>query len=86
MVWVPPIVIVFCICLVFATICPEHLFADESQSIEQNAIQIVNKEVEALGLKLSDWKPETAENDQPPVVRPPFKFLHADTMKHLLRG
>lgn len=56
------VIIVFWFFFVFGTIGPGHLFASEAQSIEENAIQIANKEVEALGLKLSYWKPpETGE-------------------------
>jgi hypothetical protein len=55
-------VIVFWFLCVFGTMWPEHMSASEGQSSEGNAIQTANKEVEALRLKLSDWKPETGEN------------------------
>jgi hypothetical protein len=64
MVCVHRMVLVFWFLCVFGTMWPEHMFAIEGQSIEGNAIQIANKEVEALGLKLPDWKPETGETIQ----------------------
>jgi hypothetical protein len=51
------VIIVFCFSFVSGISLTEHMSASEGQSIEEDAIQIANKEVEALRLKLSYWKP-----------------------------
>jgi hypothetical protein len=54
--------VIYWFLLVFGTIWPGHLFASGAHSIEGNAIQIANKEIEAHGVQLSYWKPpETGE-------------------------
>lgn len=55
------IIIVFCLLFVFGISWTEPMSVSEGQSIEENAIQVANKEVEALRLKLTLWKPETGE-------------------------
>ena len=59
------IIIVFCLLFVVGISLAKPMPASEGQSIEENAIQIANKEVEALGIKLSYWRPpETGEKIQ----------------------